>query len=142
MFLFYVLSFFKKGDTIQGGTLFKGGHYLRKYGTCFLKYWRHLVDSSFEQGTTHKQFLLIFTNLWPPLLLLLSLNIASSYTFFLKVQKPKNLARCYVYLFFNHQLDFITQEIKEYAISEQNISFLGNHLVIILVKTQQPNWPY
>ena len=32
MSLFYVLSFFKKGDTIQGGTLFKGGHYLRKYG--------------------------------------------------------------------------------------------------------------
>ena len=32
MFLFYVLSFFKKWDTIQGGTLFKGGHYLRKYG--------------------------------------------------------------------------------------------------------------
>ena len=32
MFLFYVLSFFKRGDTIQGGTLFKGGHYLRKYG--------------------------------------------------------------------------------------------------------------
>ena len=31
----YVLSFFKKGDTIQGGTLFKGGHYLRKYGTYF-----------------------------------------------------------------------------------------------------------
>ena len=25
MFLFYVLSFFKIGDTIQGGTLFKGG---------------------------------------------------------------------------------------------------------------------
>ena len=34
-FLFYVLSFFKKGDTIQGGTLFKGGHYLRKYGILF-----------------------------------------------------------------------------------------------------------
>ena len=32
MFLFYVLSFFKKGDTIQGGTSFKGGQYLRKYG--------------------------------------------------------------------------------------------------------------
>ena len=32
MFLFYVLSFFKKGDTNQGRTLFKGGHYLRKYG--------------------------------------------------------------------------------------------------------------
>ena len=32
MFLFYVLSFFKNGDTIQGGTLFKGEHYLRKYG--------------------------------------------------------------------------------------------------------------
>ena len=36
MLLFYVLSFFKKGDTIQGGTLFKGGHYLRKYGTWWL----------------------------------------------------------------------------------------------------------
>ena len=34
MFLFYVLSFFKKGDTIQGGIFFKGGHYLRKYGIC------------------------------------------------------------------------------------------------------------
>ena len=33
MLLFYVLSFFKKGDIIQGGTLFKGGYYLRKYGT-------------------------------------------------------------------------------------------------------------
>jgi hypothetical protein len=33
MFLFYVLSFFKNGDTIEGGTLFKGGYYLRKYGT-------------------------------------------------------------------------------------------------------------
>ena len=32
MFLFYVLRFFKKGDIIQGGTLFKGGHYLRKFG--------------------------------------------------------------------------------------------------------------
>jgi hypothetical protein len=33
MFFFYVLSFFKKGDTIQGRTLFKGRYYLRKYGT-------------------------------------------------------------------------------------------------------------
>ena len=32
MFRFYVLSFFKIGDTIQGGTLFKGEHYLRKCG--------------------------------------------------------------------------------------------------------------
>ena len=32
MFLFYVISFFKTGDTIQGGTLFKGGQYLGKYG--------------------------------------------------------------------------------------------------------------
>ena len=32
MFLFYVLTFFKKGDTIQEEKLFKGGHYLRKYG--------------------------------------------------------------------------------------------------------------
>ena len=28
----YLLNFFKKGDIIQGGTTFKGGHYLRKYG--------------------------------------------------------------------------------------------------------------
>ena len=27
MFHFYELSFFKKRDTIQGGTLFKGGHF-------------------------------------------------------------------------------------------------------------------
>ena len=32
MFLIYVQNFFKKGDNIQGGTLLKGGHYLRKYG--------------------------------------------------------------------------------------------------------------
>ena len=32
MFLFHLLSFFKEGDTIQGGTLFKGEYYLRKYG--------------------------------------------------------------------------------------------------------------
>ena len=38
MFFFYVLRFFKKGDTIQGGTLFKGGHYLRKYGINGKKY--------------------------------------------------------------------------------------------------------
>ena len=40
---FYVLSFFKKGDTIQGaGTLFKGGRYLRKYGMwLFLKNRNH-----------------------------------------------------------------------------------------------------
>ena len=31
----YVLSFFEKGDTIQGGTLFKGGLFLRKYGMLF-----------------------------------------------------------------------------------------------------------
>ena len=36
MFLFNVPTFFKKGDIIQGGTLFKGGHYLRKYGMYFI----------------------------------------------------------------------------------------------------------
>ena len=29
-FFFYVLTFFKKRDIIQGGTLFKGGHYSRE----------------------------------------------------------------------------------------------------------------
>ena len=33
MFLFYVLTIFKNRDTIQEGTLFKGGHYIRKYGS-------------------------------------------------------------------------------------------------------------
>ena len=37
MFLFYVLSFFKNEDIIQGGTLFKGGHQLRKYGMYCLQ---------------------------------------------------------------------------------------------------------
>ena len=31
MFLFYVLSFFKKGDTIQGGTLFREIRYIYIY---------------------------------------------------------------------------------------------------------------
>ena len=38
MFLFYALSFFKKVETIQGGTLFKVGHYLRKYGMPILRH--------------------------------------------------------------------------------------------------------
>ena len=42
MFLFYVLRFFKKGDAIQAGTLFKGGHYLRKYG-IFVFWQQNLV---------------------------------------------------------------------------------------------------
>ena len=37
MFLFYVQSFFTKGYIIQGGTLFKGGHYLMKYGNRLFK---------------------------------------------------------------------------------------------------------
>ena len=40
MFHFYVLNFLKKGDTIQGGTLFKGGHYLRKYGVYNLRFYQ------------------------------------------------------------------------------------------------------
>ena len=31
MFLFYVLSFLKKGDTIQGGLLFKEIRYLKPW---------------------------------------------------------------------------------------------------------------
>ena len=45
MFLFYVLSFFKKGDVIQGGTLFKRGHVLRKYGKYFFES-RTVVNTS------------------------------------------------------------------------------------------------
>ena len=50
MFPFYVLSFFKKGDTIQGETLFKGGHYLRKYGMCLMK-----SQKNFEKIAIHKK---------------------------------------------------------------------------------------
>ena len=45
MFLFYVLSFFKKGDTIQGGTLLRGGHYLRKYGILHMSGKLHYIKS-------------------------------------------------------------------------------------------------
>ena len=48
MFLFYVLSFFKKGDSIQGGTLFKEGDYLRKYGTLHFLYNFILFSGSIE----------------------------------------------------------------------------------------------
>ena len=30
--------FVKNGETIQGGTLIKGGYQLRKYGNCYLIY--------------------------------------------------------------------------------------------------------
>ena len=49
MFLLYVLSFFRKGDTIQGGTLFKGGQYLRKYGI-----YASNVNSSSKAGSKVK----------------------------------------------------------------------------------------
>ena len=48
MFLSYVLSFFKKGDTIQGGTLFNGENYLRKYGNLVDK----LADHNEEADLT------------------------------------------------------------------------------------------
>ena len=35
MFLFYVLSFFKKGDTIQGGTIFKEIRYTGAHTSIF-----------------------------------------------------------------------------------------------------------
>ena len=44
MFLFYVVRFFKKGDTIQGG------HYLRKYGISF----------TFSKNINHVYFQIAF----------------------------------------------------------------------------------
>ena len=52
MFLFCVLSFFKKGDTIQEETLFKGGLYLRKYGNLSKGGFNTLNCISFA-GRTH-----------------------------------------------------------------------------------------
>ena len=43
-FLFYVLGFFKKEDSIQGGTLFKWGHNLSSTVTRFWK-WRYEINS-------------------------------------------------------------------------------------------------
>ena len=62
MFLFYVLSFFKKRDTIEGGTLFKGGNYFRKFGsyTCF--YCHHCFLSDTRSKKTEKA--LVFHNQW------------------------------------------------------------------------------
>ena len=39
----------KKGDTIQGRTLYKGGHYLRKYGKrkMILKIWLDYLQDSY-----------------------------------------------------------------------------------------------
>ena len=48
MFLFYVLIFSKKGDTIQGGTLFKGGHYLGKYGI------QNVDETKLESSESHQ----------------------------------------------------------------------------------------
>ena len=43
----YVINFFKKGDTIQRGTLLKVGHYLRKYGKPRSSLWRRISGSFF-----------------------------------------------------------------------------------------------
>ena len=48
MFLFYVLSFFRKKETIQGGTLFKGGHYLRKYNILMRKIQKMKTSNSLD----------------------------------------------------------------------------------------------
>ena len=48
---FYVLSFFKKGDIIQEGTLFKGGHYSRKYGNSM----RPHIDNLFLNLQNYKK---------------------------------------------------------------------------------------
>ena len=46
MFHLYELNFFKKGETIQEGTLFKeGGHYLRKYGIHQIVTGRDLIKT-------------------------------------------------------------------------------------------------
>ena len=45
----YVLSFFKKGDTIQQGTFFKGGQYLRKYGKWVNNLTKSVVQKLFLQ---------------------------------------------------------------------------------------------
>ena len=64
MFLFYVLNFFRKGDTIQGGTLFKRGYYLRKYGNPIYPHaleqsHRHILDKVPKwhvRSTSNKDF--------------------------------------------------------------------------------------
>ena len=58
-FCMYVLSFFKKGDTIQGGTLFKGGHYLRKYGTYFFSGAAEAVGQVFLVLKALKKYIII-----------------------------------------------------------------------------------
>ena len=45
-FLFYVLSFFKKGDTIQGGTLFKEIRYLFSLHDSIVEWWTKAQISS------------------------------------------------------------------------------------------------
>ena len=48
MFLFYVLSFFKKGDTIQGATLFKEIRYVDFWSKIYL-----ISYTSLGSLTTH-----------------------------------------------------------------------------------------
>ena len=61
MFLLYVQSFFKQGDTNQGGTLLKGGHYLRKYSICLAQYkarlWKNKWKASIFWQIKYSMFL-------------------------------------------------------------------------------------
>ena len=68
MFLFYVLSFFKKGDTIQGGTFFKGGNYIRKYGAYFKTFNYCIRIDRFYKISSHQIWMCkhkVFPTLYP-----------------------------------------------------------------------------
>ena len=66
MFLFLLLSFFKKGDAIQGAHYSREGHYLSKYGS-----FKYLKDSKLIEGSykldEKSPMLMALTNMlfWP-----------------------------------------------------------------------------
>ena len=66
MFSFLLLSFFKKGDAIQGAHYSRDGHYLSKYGS-----FKYLKDSKLIEGSykldEKSPMLMALTNMlfWP-----------------------------------------------------------------------------
>ena len=55
MFRFYVLIFFKNGDTIQGGTLFKEIRYVLQdeciYNAIYFSRWLHEINQNCDEVT-------------------------------------------------------------------------------------------
>ena len=123
MSLFYVLSFFKKGDTIQGGTLFKEIRY-----SCFFKLLARLIPQDlfiFFQtfGPAFSRFFKLLARLIPQDLFMFFQTFGPIYSTRL-IKVIKLLVRL-IHLFFkNYQCNLICAVYKKISRTEHSREML------------------